>query len=448
MKHSNKARQVFLASLLAGSTVLTTGCSTGGFSLASVNPFSKPVVGSPDGTNSGLTQSIAAASGGAKDQFTNLGSATKNALAKTSGAVAGVFRGKGSGDNQSESDPLSLSNRPKNVDPEVFVANGQLWESTGDLSKAMESYTKALEQDPEHSPALTSIARLHFRQNNHQAAASSFRLAIAKNPQDAGLHNDLGLTLSKLKDYTGATTSLQKSLEIAPGTSRYANNLATIHFENGNPNGAYQVLEKNNKAAVAHFNMAYLHYKSGQVSQARNQLNQSLQYQTQSEQDPVIQRAVERSRDMLAQIDGVAAPVAQAAPQATIAGGHFFQSTPAAPVQQTSQSSVADAPAIQAVIPPAKPSYKTSSRPLPQKIQTSTMSSLPKKVQWSKVDTAATKSPMRPMPTRPSSGTSAVTPEISPAPPTETKSTSGASASHKTANQFELPSSFDPSMAK
>lgn len=296
--------------------------------MASVNPFSKP---SPTLTpNPGITESIASST-------KSIGGSAKKALTKTTDAVAGVFRrGEPLPESEAATDPLSLANKPAKVGPEVFVANGQLWESTGELGKAMESYTKALESEPNNPPALTSIARLHFRQGNHKQAAEFFQRAISQTPDDAGLHNDLGLTLSKLGDYNGATSSLGKALELEPGTSRYANNLASVRFEAGDANSAYRVLSANNKPAVAHFNMAYLHYKNGQMTEARGHLGQAMQFQQEAEQDVAVKRAVDRSRDMLAQIDASMGPVAQAVPQASIAGGRFLNQNPS--VQQTSQS--------------------------------------------------------------------------------------------------------------
>lgn len=326
MKAATKARQALLASIIASATLASTGCSTGsGFTLASVNPFSKAAPPTSAAESEGVV--------------TKFASTTKSAFNKTTGAVAGVFRSEETSDNGfAANDPLSLANKPAKVGPEVFVANGQLWESTGDLGKAMESYTKALESEANNPQALTNIARLHFRQGNHKMAAEFFKRAIAQQPDDAGLHNDLGLTLSKLDDYLGATQSLSKALAIAPGTSRYANNLASVRFEAGDVHSAFQVLANNNKPAVAHFNMAYLHFKSGQMIEARGHLNQALQSQPQAGNDTAVQRAVERSRDMLAQIDASMAPIAQAAPQATIAGGKYFNSGPPSPhIQQTSK---------------------------------------------------------------------------------------------------------------
>ena len=328
MKPDIKVRRALLATCLAGVTLASTGCSSSGFSMASVNPFSKsnPAVG----TASGITESIASST-------KSIGGSAKSAFVKTSDAVAGVFRrGEPSPEEGAAPDPLSLSNKPAKVGPEVFVANGQLWESTGENGKAMESYVKALESEPNNPPALTSIARLHFRQGNHQKAAEFFQRAISQTPDDPGLHNDLGLTLSKLGNYPAANASLGRALELAPGTSRYANNLASVRFEAGDPASAYEVLATNNKPAVAHFNMAYLHYKNGQLTDARGHLAQAMQFEEKANEDVAVKRAVDRSREMLAQIDSSLGPVAQAAPQASIAGGRFLTQNPS--VQQTSQS--------------------------------------------------------------------------------------------------------------
>ena len=325
MKPASIARRTLLTVLLTGTTLASTGCSTGGISLASMNPFSRTANTPGLGTSAGQNQSIAA-NGSANDgAFKTVSTKAKGALGKTTNAFAGVFRRdkakSGEAKGAENSDPLRLDNPSKKVEPEVFVANGQLWESTGDFSKAMESYTKALEKDANHVPALTGLARLHFRQGNLNDAVTYFNRAIVMKPNDAILHNDLGLTLSKLNNQPAAIASLQKALTLAPGTSRYANNLASVRYESGNPSAALSILMQNNKPAVAHFNMAYLFFKSGKMEQAKGHLAQSMKFGPQSQSDPATQRAVQRSRDMLAQIGGTLGPIAQARPQAKIAGG-------------------------------------------------------------------------------------------------------------------------------
>ena len=290
----------------------------------------------------------------------SVGTSAKNMLGKTTGAVTGVFRRDKTAPDTlaAKSDPLRLDNKPDQVDPEVFVANGQLWESTGDQAKAMESYTRALEGNPKYAPALTSLARLHFRQGNLPQAVTYFERALVEKPQDAGLHNDLGLTLSKLGKQPAAVASLEKALQLAPGTSRYANNLASVRFESGDSKAALMVLMQNNKPAVAHFNMAYLHFKKGQMPQAQGHLSEAMKFEPQAGGDAATGRAIQRSRDMLVQIQSVQgqrwtpgvvpvpgmtpgyAPIAQATPSATTVGGSM-PGAPSytAPVQQTSQLS-------------------------------------------------------------------------------------------------------------
>lgn len=306
VKRSAKIQRALLFSLIAGSAVsFSTGCSNQRPTFASMNPFSRSTIDAPKADKPSMTESIASTATGAKDQVSAVGVSAKNAIGKTTNAIAGVFRRDSDSDSAetSETDPLRLTEEPATVGPEVLVANGQLWESTGNFQKAMESYNKALEKTPNDSAALTSIARLHFRQGNHVKATEFFRLAIKQSPSDAALYNDLGLTLSKTGNHDEAAKMIAKSLELAPGTSRYANNLASVLFESGKNQDALQVLMQNNKPAVANFNMAYLHYSKGQMNEARGFLSETLKFDAQGASDAAVKKAVERSREMLAQID-------------------------------------------------------------------------------------------------------------------------------------------------
>lgn len=322
-----KLRQVLFTSLVVGTTVTLTGCTSGGFSLSSMNPFSKQEA-TVDQTP-GISEAIAASAKGTKSQLASFGGNAKKAFSKTTDAVTGAFRFGEEKTSEEEviSDPLSLANTPASVGPEVYVANGRLWESTGDSTKAMESYGKALQSAPGNPDALASIARLHLRQGNQQQAVQYFQQAIAGAPEDALLYNELGLALNTAGDYPQSVAALEKALELAPGTSKYANSLASVRFSGGDATAAYQVLLANNKPAIANYNMAYLIYSNGQVTGARGYLNQALQSQQQGVADPAVRLAVDRSRSLLTQIDAKLGPVAQAAPQATIAQASIAQAS-------------------------------------------------------------------------------------------------------------------------
>jgi len=349
------ARRNMLAAFLACSTTLPiTGCAGGGMSLASLNPFSKSGENVANAAPAGPTATgrLAAMRQTATGQVSSMGMATKSAYAKAKNGVTGVFGGsKTSVDENGNAiavdDPTRLDT-PASVGPDVFVAQGVLWETTGDFQKAMQSYTRALETEPKNAAALASVARLHFRQENYQPAADSFRRAIEQNPNDAGLQNDFGLTQAKLGDVAGATQSITRALTIAPGTSRFANNLANVKYAAGDTAGALAVLMQHNKPAVAHFNMAYLHYNAGKFADAKNHLVEVVKYEPQAGSDSAVGKAVTRSKEMLATIEGPASRIAQAAPQAFAAAGQFANAIQQ-PVQQTAQVGGATAsPATQA----------------------------------------------------------------------------------------------------
>ncbi|WDQ18414.1 tetratricopeptide repeat protein [Rhodopirellula sp. P2] len=302
-RKTHPAKREWIFTLVVGGclTLTSSGCASRSMSLASMNPFAGKGAATVSEPNKGPSF-IASAGDSVGKAAGGVGTATKNAWGKTTGTVASWF-GRDSKENDYDSDPLSLENEPGQLEPDVLVANGQLWESTGNLTKAMESYSKALEGSPNHPSALTSVARLHFREGNHSKAAEFFQKAIAQSPNDAALYNDLGLTLGKLNQHEMAVQTLARALELAPGTSRYANNLASVHFESGQSEEAYRVLAANNKPAVAHFNMAFLHYKKGQNADAQIHLQQAVTHEASAAGDPATKRAIDRSREMLAQLN-------------------------------------------------------------------------------------------------------------------------------------------------
>lgn len=348
---------------LAVTLLSATGCAGGGGpSLSSLNPFSN----APEATLSdqspgapasspGITDRVASTTQNARGQVSSMTSAVKNAYQKTADGITGIFNGgsnevvDGAGNAIPADDPLRLDNAPKSIGPEVFVTNGQVWEASGNLDKAMENYAKGLDREPNNAPALASVARLKFRQSLFEESSQYFKRATEAAPNDASLYNDWGLALSKLGQHGEAAQTIQKALAIAPRTSRYANNLAMVQYTAGQPQQALTTLKQHNKPAVAHFNMAYLEFNQGNYSAARTQLGEALKFEPQAEEDTAVRRAVERSRELLAKLDGPAkqiANVAQAAPQAYDAIGQLTQAArQVVPAGATENSQQADKPA-------------------------------------------------------------------------------------------------------
>ncbi|QDS88719.1 photosystem I assembly protein Ycf3 [Rosistilla ulvae] len=293
MDGTKKLRRLALVTII----VSGTGCqSTTGLSTLNLNPFNRAasseqepkvaVVTVPGGkTNAAATES---------EGFTGMLAA---AGTRARDLVGGAFSFGASApidDPTKPTDALSLTNTPNNLGPEVYVANGQLWESSGSFDRAIENYAKALEVDPENGPALGAIARLNDRQNNLDESVSYFGRAIEADPSEPTLYNDLGLVLARQKKYDEAVAQIQKAIAIAPANKRFANNLATVYMDAGDSSQAMATLEKAHEPAVAHYNMAYLNFKRQQVGEARNELETALKI------DPTLEPA----RNLLDKLGG------------------------------------------------------------------------------------------------------------------------------------------------
>lgn len=341
MNTSHSKRRLWLAALIAGSVLGgTAGCAGSGMSLAALNPMSEPAT--PTVGTVPERSAVPGQNGTPVGRLASFGTKTKDAVVKTTGSVTGLFSRDqpDDGDKIADDDPLRLDNRPEKVNPEVFVAQGQLWESTGNFAKAMESYSKALERETDHPPALTNIARLHFRQGDHRQAAAFFEKAIGQSPDDPELHHDMGLTLSRLGRSDEAIERLSHALSLSPSNSRFANHLATVQFESGDQEAAFASLQANSKPAVAHFNMAYLYFKNGHTEKARDHLNETLQFEPLAASDTAVKRAVDRSRKMLERMNGETPGNPAAGPDTSIAARPPSTSSPSADRGQSTSAPV------------------------------------------------------------------------------------------------------------
>lgn len=375
MKKFHSAPRLAVAACAVGTVaLLSTGCSTTP-NFGSLNPFSKSdkaVASAPaESAKPNAAGRLAAMRQAATGQVNSLNMAASSAWTKTKGGVTRMLGGNAEATAgqvvaaTSESDPTKLSS-PGSVGPELLVTQGALLETTGDFAKAMESYQKALQAEPSNASALASVARLNMRQENFAGAAEYFQKAIAVSPNDAALHNDHGLALAKLGDLKSATQAISKAVELSPGKSRFANNLANVRYDAGDAEGALAVLTQHNKPAVAHFNMAYLHFRAGNYVAARTQLQEVVKYEPQAASDTAIAQAVSRSREMLVQIDGGATRVAQAgsgvlSTASTIANTLANPQTPGATMPTQATVPASSVKPYSGTAPP--PSMQTSALP-------------------------------------------------------------------------------------
>ncbi len=222
-------------------------------------------------------------------QVKSMGTAISSGMGKAKNAIIAPFTSSDDPDSAT-----SLVNLPNDLGPEVWVANGQLFESQGNYAKALDEYNKALQRESNNEAALLSIARLYGRQDQDAQAVEYFQKAIAANPSNAASHNELALLYKESGRATEAQTAIQKAIAIDPTNPLYRNNLAGVLVATGRGEEAVKQLEQVFPPAVANYNVAYLHFTNKNTAGAQQHLQIALQ------QDPNLKQA----RQLLDRIGG------------------------------------------------------------------------------------------------------------------------------------------------
>ncbi len=330
---SMKRRRLML--LLACASLTAPGCAS--MNPKSMWPFGKDAstAATTPSQGTGLASTLSGAGKSVVGQFQSMGTAVKSAAGKAKTAVTSPFAAN-------SDDPTSLSNMPSSVGPEVWVANGQLNETKGDYTKALDNYTKALEIEPTNLSALLSTARLYDRQGQAPQAAEFFQKAIKIKPDDAALYNELGLVKAKTGSGSEAESNIQIAIALDPSNSRYRNNLAGILVDSGRSDEAVKQLEQVFAPAVANYNVAYLHASKQNLAAAQQHLQLALQI------DPNLKEA----RELMNRLGG--SGTMQAATNAYNVAGNVMQSVQGFTGVQ--QGAYAPPPSAgQASLPPVAP---------------------------------------------------------------------------------------------
>lgn len=324
-------RNILFRTVALGSLVLAVGCATG--------------KGWWSSTGGSMYGAGATAAKGAGGQLRSMGSAVGGAMVKAKDAITSPFRPKTDAESPTsldkidKEDPISLTNMPTKLTPELWVMQGQIAETQGQHAKAMESYTKALEAEPKNLAALVSTARLYERQGDANKSVQYFQKALTVNPSDASIHNDLGLAYAKAGNAAAAKDSLSRAASLDASNIRYRNNLATVLVENNQADEAVNQLRQVVAPAVAHYNVAYLHFTKQNIPAAQQQLQLALQA------DPNLQQA----RDLYNRLGGGQA-LAQAANTYQSVGNAYRAAQGL--TRTVSTGSVGPAGATGAMVPP------------------------------------------------------------------------------------------------
>lgn len=140
---------------------------------------------------------------------------------------------------------------------------------------APESATAATEQPSLQDESLSKLiaqGEEAFNKGDYDTSAALFKDALAKSPNDAMLHNNLGLVFLKKELFASASDEFQKALELDSNCSECFNNLGYLKSVLGDAAEAKKYLEKsisiNPSYADPYFNLAVLCERSGDAGNA------------------------------------------------------------------------------------------------------------------------------------------------------------------------------------
>ncbi len=115
---------------------------------------------------------------------------------------------------------------------------------SGRLEQAAQRYQTILSADPGDFNSLHFFGVLRAQQGKFPEAVNLLRRAIDRNPNSAGAHNDLGMTLNLAERHREAVAPLERAIALAPGHAVAHNNLGIALAASGRHRAAVTCFER------------------------------------------------------------------------------------------------------------------------------------------------------------------------------------------------------------
>ena len=164
--------------------------------------------------------------------------------------------------------------RASSMDPglrEVSLALGEMYRARGDSTKAIEHYTKALDDIALRPAAYVGLARTEGAQGRNELALDYFQRALKLRPGDANTHRELGLHQYVTGDLPAAIGSFETATKLQPDDDVLWSSLGGLYLVSGDTERAGKAFERSleikpNYAALSNFGS--LKYEAGEYVEA------------------------------------------------------------------------------------------------------------------------------------------------------------------------------------
>lgn len=176
-------------------------------------------------------------------------------------------------------DPVKLDNAPANtteVAADLHYRAGHFFEMQEKPAEAASHFREALQKSPQDARALAGYGRALARLGNTVEAEAYLTKASAQAPQDPAPHHDLAQFYSQQKNLEAAIRCEQKAVELQPNNPQYRVALASLLLDSGNHADAAHVLAAVFGDAMACFHVGCMLNDRQQSQLARQYMQQSL----------------------------------------------------------------------------------------------------------------------------------------------------------------------------
>ncbi len=165
----------------------------------------------------------------------------------------------------------AVANHPH--DALLAVANGDLKRSNGDPAAAIESYQRALAEQPGLTAALVGLARANIVQGKEGEAQKFLKTALSGDPDDPFASGELGLLEAHQEEWDAALEHLNRAWTQDRSNGKIAIELARAYRHKGRPQQALQVLTSlkpaMDESSALHFELAQLYAELHQPAVAQ-----------------------------------------------------------------------------------------------------------------------------------------------------------------------------------
>lgn len=129
-------------------------------------------------------------------------------------------------------------------EPNVADALGRAYDGIGEVSRAVISFNRAIEINPEMFESYNNLGTVYFKNKDYSLAEANFMAALRLKPQASASRFNLGLSYARQSRYADATRELEQVVQVTPRDAEALYELGLAYERVGRENDAVLALKR------------------------------------------------------------------------------------------------------------------------------------------------------------------------------------------------------------